>query len=352
MAGNFTRRDFLKLGAAAFGGALARPLSGQITWPSGLYPIGWGRVTVASIYVYDLPSFDAQKIAALTRDQLVAIFDEVTDPGGPEHNRRWYRTLSGYVYSARVQRVDPLPENNIVRRFRQNGLLAEVTVPFTDTFRATRTLGWVPLYRLYYGSVHWIVGLIDGPDGREWYRILDHLINVEYCAPAAHLRVLPYSEYSPISTEVPPEDKRIEISISAQTLVAYEAEKEVLNTRISSGLPSDPSVLGPDDIPTDTPFGSFNIQNKFPSRHMGNAQLTDDINAYELPGVPWTCLFHETGVGLHGTYWHDNFGIKMSHGCINMRTSDALWIFRWSNPVFTGERYYQQERGTRVVVKA
>ncbi len=67
---------------------------------------------------------------------------------------------------------------------------------------------------------------------------------------------------------------------------------------------------------------------------MGDGNLTSDIEAYELPGVPWTSFFEpETGVAFHGTYWHNNFGIPMSHGCVNMRTHEAKWLFRWATPV-------------------
>jgi lipoprotein-anchoring transpeptidase ErfK/SrfK len=59
-----------------------------------------------------------------------------------------------------------------------------------------------------------------------------------------------------------------------------------------------------------------------------------DLDAYELVGVPWTMFFHrlDTGYALHGTYWHNNFGWQMSHGCVNLRNEDAKWLFRWSTP--------------------
>ncbi|NIV94533.1 L,D-transpeptidase family protein, partial [candidate division KSB1 bacterium] len=43
-------------------------------------------------------------------------------------------------------------------------------------------------------------------------------------------------------------------------------------------------------------------------------------------------FFVETGVALHGTYWHNNFGWPMSRGCVNLRTEDAKWLFRWTVP--------------------
>jgi lipoprotein-anchoring transpeptidase ErfK/SrfK len=67
----------------------------------------------------------------------------------------------------------------------------------------------------------------------------------------------------------------------------------------------------------------------------GNLMQGDlDLDAYELVGVPWTIFFHElsTGYAIHGTYWHNNFGWPMSHGCVNLRNADAKWLFRWSTP--------------------
>jgi hypothetical protein len=81
---------------------------------------------------------------------------------------------------------------------------------------------------------------------------------------------------------------------------------------------------------------------------MGDGNLTDDINAYELPGVPGVCFFHKDGIAFHGTYWHDNFGRMMSHGCVNMRNEDALWLYRWTTPVASERDWYVRELGTMI----
>ena len=71
---------------------------------------------------------------------------------------------------------------------------------------------------------------------------------------------------------------------------------------------------------------------------MGSVAGGEEIEAsggFTLPGVPWTSFFRSPGgYALHGTYWHNNFGLQMSHGCVNMRNEDALFIFRWSTPVY------------------
>jgi hypothetical protein len=307
-----------------------------------------GRVTIEAINCYQEPSFRSDRITRVRRDEIIWLYDEFNSPYGPLHNPKWYRIESGYIHSAYIQRVELQRINIPLRTIPKDGILGEITVPYTPTFRILRNGNWIPLYRLYYGSVHWITGIEVGPENDEWYRLTDHRINVDYYIRAKHVRPIPAAEYHPLSPYLPPEEKLILISISDQTLRAYEGEKVVLQTKISSGLHDKKVEEG--EIPTDTPIGNFYVLLKMPSRHMGDGVLTDELDAYELPGVPWTMVFHELGYALHGTYWHNNFGTPMSHGCVNLRTSAAKWLFRWANPYYLAEDYYKRGRGTRVRV--
>jgi hypothetical protein len=204
-------------------------------------------------------------------------------------------------------------------------MLAEVTIPWTQPWRYTKTYGWQALgFRLYYESVHLIEALEEGPDKGPWYRIYDDLTGFPYFAPAEALRSIPAESLAPISPDVPAGDKRLKVNLTTQTLTAYEYDKIVFQTNVSTGIPYGK---------TDTPRGTFYIDPKTPAKHMGNGNLFADVDDYELPGVPWTSFFTEAGHAFHGTYWHENFGTPMSHGCINMRTSEAKWLFRWSRPL-------------------
>ena len=141
---------------------------------------------------------------------------------------------------------------------------------------------------------------------------------------------------------MPPEASRIDVDLTRQTLAAYENDNVVFKTTISSGIPSSK---------TNTHVGKFNIMEKLPSELMGEAQVFPDRDGYyQLPGVPWTCYFTEDGQAFHGTYWHDNFGTPMSHGCVNMRTNEALWLFRWATPHTPGAYINNHGRGTAVNV--
>jgi lipoprotein-anchoring transpeptidase ErfK/SrfK len=191
------------------------------------------------------------------------------------------------------------------------------------------------------------MGVDAGPDGEPWYRIRDELLDIDYFAPATHFRPIQPEEISPISPEVPFSKKRIDVNLGRQELTAYENENVVLFTKISSGIPS---AVPEGVVPTKTPTGKFNVQVKMPSKHMGDGNLTSDINAYELPGVPWVTFFAEHGVAFHGTYWHMNFGTVMSHGCVNMRTDEALWLYRWTLPAIHIQDWDKRGYGTQISV--
>jgi hypothetical protein len=347
---SFSRRDALKLGGMALASLAARPLGEFALPPEQANSVHSGRVCTKIINVYQEPDFSSPRVAERQRDQLLSLLEEVISSAGPDFNPRWYRINSGYVHSGYIQLVQLHPPNQPLQSIPPNGILGEVSLPYTQSMRYFRQEGWKRLYRLYYESVHWITGMREGPDGQVWYRLKDHYVGVDYYAAAAHLRPIHPSEYQPIAAQVPPEEKEIHVSVEGQKVTAYEGGQAVFECAVSTGRPS-PKDLPEGIIPTDTPSGSFFIQTKMPSRHMGNGWLTSNIHAYELPGVPWTMVFTEVGVAFHGTYWHDNFGTRMSAGCVNMRNPDALWLFRWANPVYESSHYYKRQTGTRVVVK-
>jgi len=304
------------------------------------------RVTVRTIYLYQEPDFKSPRLATLERDTLLPVQEAVTAPNGPTYNPRWYQLTEGYIHSAYTQRVDDAHLNPVLKRIPTGGQLGELTVPFVQSQRKLRSGAWQPLYRLYYSSVHWITHLEEGPDGRLWYGLTDDRLHVQYYVPARVVRPIRDEELSPISADVPDKEKRIEVSIPEQTLTAYEGNQIVHTAKISTGIHT--KNLPPDVLPTDTPTGYFHVQVKVPSRHMGDGVLTSDIEAYELPGIPWVSFFHSEGIGFHGTYWHDNFGHKMSHGCVNMKNEDAKWLYRWSQPYADARDWTKKGWGTPV----
>jgi lipoprotein-anchoring transpeptidase ErfK/SrfK len=350
MPANLNRREFLKLAAASLGGLAFSPYfppqegdgqsSGEI-----------GRVTTSSISVFKEPRVDAKQVAYRFLDEILNIYYPVIPETGPIWNPRWYRVFGGYVHSSYIQRVTinyNIPPQSWEKDHHQ---LAEVTVPFTQLHKLKGT-HWEPINKIYYQTVHWAVGLDEGPDGEPWIRLYDEAAETTYNAPAAHLRLIPDEEIAPISPDVPPHDKWIEISRARQRLTAYEVDKVVMETTVSTG------ILDPGGPPEgrNTPPGRWNIYSKMPTKHMGNINLTGAPGVYELLGVPWTMFFHklETGVAMHGAYWHDNYGNPMSQGCVNMRPEEVKWLFRWTTPVWPPPDWRWWERtgyGTEVIVE-
>lgn len=106
--------------------------------------------------------------------------------------------------------------------------------------------------------------------------------------------------------------KWIDINLSSQRLTAYEGNKAVLSVAMSSGTRAHPTVVG-----------RYTIRTKLASQAMSGP-------GYYLPGVPWVMYFYG-GYAIHGTYWHNNFGTPMSHGCVNLSIANAAWVYRWAS---------------------
>lgn len=126
--------------------------------------------------------------------------------------------------------------------------------------------------------------------------------------------------------------KRIEVDLTTQRLYGFENGQKIFDFLISSGTYNR------------TPTGTFTIWTKVRSQKMsgGSKELG---TYYYLPNVPYILFFFNqevakrVGYSLHGTYWHNNFGRPMSHGCINMKTSDVAQIYAWA-PVGTTVTIY------------
>lgn len=348
---HLSRRSFLKLGVLAAGSVAASQFArarevtdhfpaAQEEW---LASTNLGRVAIKQISLYSLPRDDARIIKQHFRDEVLNIYEELTPPTGPAWNPLWYRVWGGYVHSANIQKV--ALHHNPLMDIRPEGQVAEITVPYSQSFRFIRGQGWTRLYRLYYQTNHWITGVDEGPDGQPWYQLTDELGNTKFYVPAHHVRLIPDEELAPISPDVP--NKRIEVNIAQQTLTAYEGDTQVFYTKVSTGVTRH---VPQGELPTETPTGSFHINSKMASKHMGEGRLTDNLEDYELVGVPWTAFFDARGYAIHGTYWHNNFGVTMSRGCVNLPNEPAKWLFRWMTPVNPPTMVEQTGFGTSVEI--
>ena len=112
--------------------------------------------------------------------------------------------------------------------------------------------------------------------------------------------------------DVSPSEHWVDINLSRQTAYAFKGNELVKSFVVSTGTWQHPTVTG-----------QFNIYVKYRYADMAGP-------GYYLPNVPYVMYFYK-GYGLHGTYWHNNFGTPMSHGCINFTIDDAGWIFDFTS---------------------
>lgn len=110
--------------------------------------------------------------------------------------------------------------------------------------------------------------------------------------------------------------KWFDVDISEQTITAYEGDTPVYTSKVSTGTYKHPTVEG-----------TYRVYAKYVKTKMEGGQGTDEY--YNIPDVPYTMYFYGS-YGLHGAYWHNNFGNPMSHGCVNLPVDVAKWMFEWA----------------------
>jgi lipoprotein-anchoring transpeptidase ErfK/SrfK len=140
-------------------------------------------------------------------------------------------------------------------------------------------------------------------------------------------------------------NKRIEVDLTNQRVYAYDGDNLVYYFIVSTGKWGR------------TPTGDFRIDTKLVATKMSGGSHALHTYYY-LPNVPWVMFFGNQiipasrGFSFHGTYWHNNFGHPMSHGCINMRTEDAKTLYDWADPATSGRvtKADQENPGTEVII--
>ena len=142
------------------------------------------------------------------------------------------------------------------------------------------------------------------------------------------------------------EERWIEVDLSEQKLRAWEGDRLFLETLVSTGLPWYP-----------TPQGEFRIWIKLRATKMEGGS---GRHYYYLPNVPYVMFFYNDkvpswrGYGLHGTYWHDDFGTQRSHGCVNLPTPIAEQLYYWAPPILpegkSVVRATPENPGARIII--
>ena len=338
---SFSRRDFLKLTGYGLIGMLLPNLPVHFYQQDDFVNMQ-GRVIDRVLWAYDEPSPKAKRKKLYWHDLIVSITNTTISDDESAHNRVWYQVENSvYVYSGGIQPVRTIL--NEPQQISLRGALGEVSVPFTEA-RLEADSNAEVVYRLYYETVHWVkASAIHPVDGSIWYALLDDKFEQYYYVPAQHIRLIPDLELSPLSPHVPNENKRVELRLDDQLVLAYENEQLVFATRASTG---GKRLSGK----YTTPVGDFITYHKRPTRHMARGDIAS--NGFDLPGVPWVIYIKENGISFHGTYWHNDYGRPRSHGCINLTPQAAKWLYRWTIPTVAPDKELAYGYvGTKVEIK-
>ncbi len=300
-----------------------------------------GRITRNAVSIFSDLSTQSNIVIKVNLDEIFSIDEILLNDSSNQKQQLWYRVGDiGYAPSSYIQ---PVKRENQVSTalIPEEGRLGEVSVPFVDAFEKIRSS--FRTYRFYYASTFWIMERIYDDWGVPWYRVMDDRYFRSYFVRAYAIRLVNDSEFLPISPDVDPEKKWIEVNLFEQKLWAYENGQEVFNARISSGTVNSEGYYY-------TPFGQFRTSRKRPCRHMASP-ASEYFSGFDLPGVPWVSYITGDGIAFHGAYWHNNFGFPMSHGCINMAPQAAKWIYLWTLPhVPSNVNLYEDPVATRVKI--
>lgn len=292
--------------------------------------------TLYSIDVKSKPDPDSSTVKQLYEDSIVQYDREVIGyaPKTYSTNRRWVETPDGYVPWIHIQPVQAIlntPLQTLPQLANETGMWAEITVPYVDATlespAKTPKIEGQTTARFYYSQIYWVDQIKTGDGGTVLYRFYEkHGGYGDYFwADARAFRQITAEDISPIHPDVA--DKKIVIDLTHQVLSCYEGSSEIMYTRVSTGAKD---LQGNFVENWATPVGDYHVINrKYITIHMEGGT---SASGYEEFSVCWTSIFASNGVALHSTYWHNNFGEAMSHGCVNLMPDDAKFIYRWSKP--------------------
>ncbi len=353
-----SRRDFLKLVTLGVSTLAFRPFAKQDLSEFPQAEI-LGRVTVSKVDVFVRPDANSQIIGALYEDNVVPWVQESVGIMPGRINQRWVETPYGFIWGGNLQPVYNQPNlaiNTLPSTSLGLGMWVEVTVPYVDLIldNPPSRAPWLQYResiglpaRFVYSQIVWVDQIRTDEAGKVWYRLNEKYGSGDlFWGPAEAFRSLTSDEISPISPLV--EEKRIVVNIDYQTLSCFEGKTEVHFARISSGAQYD--ALGNRVDVWETPVGEFPIWRKAISLPLSGGSASA---GWSLPAVGWVSLFVGSGVAIHSTYWHNNYGEPSSRGCVNASPEDAKWIFRWSMPKVLhvpGDVAVEMPGGTKVSV--
>ena len=347
-----SRRDFLKLAGLSLGAMAFNPFERvplfqppYLQFPTGerlgrlcVYP-DWNFTDIKS-----KPHAYSSTVRRIVDDEVIEWEREVigTDSYSVDSvayqglSKTWVETPEGYVYAPYLQPVRNLPNTPLTTMPEgKPGFWAEVTVPYVDLYIdnppiRSRSFSYIVAHgqtpRLYYSQVVWIDQVRADENGRILYRWNEDFghgygYGDMFWADATAFKVITPEEIAPISPNVDPALKTIVIDVFYQRLSCYEGNSEVYFCKVSSGIGGDLA----------TPVGTMYAWRKMYSINMA-ASASEDRSGYDTSAVSWPTFINSDGIAIHAAFWHNYFGTRRSHGCVNVLPEDAKWIYRWTDP--------------------
>ena len=234
--------------------------------------------------------------------------DILSDPGAPLINEEFYRKYGGIEFFGRpLFYAQPIAVDEFAQYTQKFVIRSHSAIDVPEQLKDS--YGWYQdgKIRRGYSKLIW-PGEIDvsrlGMQTAEYLGVDTNPVSKNPLALA----------YSATLNDA---QKRIEVSISNQTLIAYEGRIPVLDTTVATGRAL-----------FDTPLGNYSVLTKV--EVMDYRSPFPQIVDYFAPAVPWNLRVRWAGEFIHGTYWHDSFGARTSVGCINLNMDDAYWLYQWA----------------------
>lgn len=244
-----------------------------------------------------------------TQETLVSLSAQVNIPAVPGASPQLGRAMEIPVTLDRL-RVDVTGE-------LADGLLEldMIVVEPPESVPSNSSTGQTTTHRVEAGQELALIARQYGVDMQDIVT-LNNLTNPDLLYVGQELIIPAAGVYTPTQAEAPAppttNGRAIVVSVAEQRIYAYENGQLVRSHLVSTGRPETPTVLG-----------DYKVYVKY---------VADDMSGpgYFLPQVPYTMYFY-SGYAIHGTYWHNSFGRRMSHGCVNLPTAEAKWFFDFAS---------------------
>jgi len=260
-------------------------------------------------------------------------------------NRKWWKSTAGYLapYDRMIVAKQPTDFHGV--------WLNSTNTPDWPPAVAQPD-GGVPPYWIDHPPTHLPVGFVTWPkskkydsDGKATGDVLSRFTPLQLTGQkkiigsAWHYEIeggtwiraenIIVMDPGPAPADLKPGEKWIDVNLDNQSLVAYEGDKAVYATLVSTGRIDDKDKEKDHRTPPSPPNSTFRIREKHVAATMDGDVATD--GPYSIEDVPWIMYFNQS-YALHGAFWHANFGHVQSHGCVNLSPDDARALFGWTEP--------------------